>query len=193
MPFSLDQVDYTLCAQFDFDSGFFLRTVAIECCYQNVGIATSLALTMFKGADLNDAMGVPFLYGLCEAFFVGSFCILCWKAGWSKAPADASIWTVISTTYEVLEAEMQEICEIEVSVSSSSSDGSPEKPSEKEDGNVLTTYWVMNEIVSSHPKGPSGELIRPDTPGSPLSSSTKTTKSSKFIDENDPGLFHAEC
>lgn len=33
-------------------------TVAIECCYQNVGIATSVALTMFEGRDLNDAMGV---------------------------------------------------------------------------------------------------------------------------------------
>ena len=33
-------------------------TVAIECCYQNVGIATSLALTMFQGDDLSDAMGV---------------------------------------------------------------------------------------------------------------------------------------
>lgn len=33
-------------------------TVAIECCYQNVGIATSLALTMFDGEELNEAMGV---------------------------------------------------------------------------------------------------------------------------------------
>ena len=33
-------------------------TVAIECCYQNVGIATSVALTMFDGAELNAAMGV---------------------------------------------------------------------------------------------------------------------------------------
>lgn len=33
-------------------------TVAIECCYQNVGIATSVALTMFEGEDLSDAMGV---------------------------------------------------------------------------------------------------------------------------------------
>lgn len=32
--------------------------VAIECCYQNVGISTSVALTMFEGDELNDAMGV---------------------------------------------------------------------------------------------------------------------------------------
>jgi predicted Na+-dependent transporter len=33
-------------------------TVAIECCYQNVGIGTSLALTMFQGVELTEAMGV---------------------------------------------------------------------------------------------------------------------------------------
>lgn len=33
-------------------------STAIECSYQNVGIATSLALTMFNGNDLNEAMGV---------------------------------------------------------------------------------------------------------------------------------------
>ena len=50
------------------------RTVAVECCYQNVGIATSLALTMFQGNDLNQAMGVPFFYGMVEAVFVGFYC-----------------------------------------------------------------------------------------------------------------------
>jgi len=33
-------------------------TIGIECCYQNVGIATSLALTMFEGDALHEAMGV---------------------------------------------------------------------------------------------------------------------------------------
>lgn len=54
-------------------------TVAIECCYQNVGIASSLALTMFDGDDLNDAMGVPFLYGVMEAVFIGIYCLGAWK------------------------------------------------------------------------------------------------------------------
>ena len=92
------------------------RTVAVECCYQNVGIATSLALTMFQGNDLNQAMGVPFFYGMVEAVFVGFYCIGCWKAGWSKAPADASFWNILYVSYEVLEVEMREINEIEVSI-----------------------------------------------------------------------------
>lgn len=133
-------------------------TVAVECCYQNVGIATSLALTMFEGNDLNEAMGVPFFYGLCEAFFVGSYCVGCWKAGWSKAPADASIWNILYVSYEVLEVEMRDIDEIEVSVSDSS-DGSGANPPEKSDGNVLMTYFNMvenKEIPASMPKAPSG-------------------------------------
>ena len=131
------------------------RTVAIECCYQNVGIATSLALTMFDGAELNDAMGVPFFYGLVEMFFVGIYCIGCWKAGWTKAPSDAPIWTVLFTTYEVLEAETKELTEIEVSMSESD-DGSS-SPEKEEDG-VLTHYFNMMDSRTSSPKVPSGRV-----------------------------------
>lgn len=82
-------------------------TVAIECCYQNVGIATSLALTMFRGDELNDAMGVPFLYGMAEIFFISIYCMFAWKLGWTKAPADENFCKVISTSYE-LEAEEED-------------------------------------------------------------------------------------
>mmetsp|Transcript_43496 Transcript_43496/g.105443 ORF Transcript_43496/g.105443 Transcript_43496/m.105443 type:complete len:441 (+) Transcript_43496:679-2001(+) len=206
-------------------------TVAVECCYQNVGIATSLALTMFKGNDLNQAMGVPFFYGLCEAFFVGTYCIICWKAGWSKAPRDASIWTVVATTYEVLEAEMKSICEIEVSISSSSSDGS-EKPAENEEGNVLTTYFPMSDqYATAHnqqqlqqptppsPKKPSGYItvtrditsdkvmvsypqqVSRSGSRSPTSveitgsssRGSRSARSGRSLNEDNSGLFNAEC
>jgi len=137
-------------------------TVAVECCYQNVGIATSLALTMFKGNDLNAAMGIPFFYGMCEALFVGGYCVFCWKAGWSKAPADESIWKVLYVSYEVLEVEMREIDEIEISMSESS-DGSGKLPAEKADGNVLMTYFSMMDpaaIAPTIPKAPSGHVSR---------------------------------
>jgi len=115
---------------------------------------------MFEGNDLNEAMGVPFFYGMVEAFFVGCYCVGCWKAGWSKAPADASIWNILYVSYEVLEVETREINEIEVSMSESS-DGSALKPPEKSDGNVLMTYFNMGEnieIPSSMPKAPSGHV-----------------------------------
>ena len=76
-------------------------TVSIEGCYQNIGIATSVALAMFVGDDLAEAMGVPFFYGIVEALVLGVYCIGAWKAGWTKAPKHVSLWKAISTSYEV--------------------------------------------------------------------------------------------
>mmetsp|Transcript_14725 Transcript_14725/g.21741 ORF Transcript_14725/g.21741 Transcript_14725/m.21741 type:complete len:333 (-) Transcript_14725:194-1192(-) len=76
-------------------------TISIECCYQNVGIATSVALSMFEGDDLNTALGVSLYYGLVEAVFICIFCVICWKMGWSKAPKDEALCTVIGKSYEV--------------------------------------------------------------------------------------------
>ena len=70
-----------------------------------MGIATSLALTMFEGEELNQAMGVPFLYGVAEIVFISIFCIGAWKSGWTKAPANESICKVICTSYEVETSE----------------------------------------------------------------------------------------
>jgi hypothetical protein len=137
---------------------FYLRTVAVECCYQNVGIATSLALTMFEGNDLNAAMGVPFFYGFCEALLVGVYCVGGWKAGWSKAPADAPFWKIMFTTYEVLEAEKQDACEIEISMSESGDS------QEHRDGHIFHTYFQMENTKTHRPKEPSGNIpcLNPD-------------------------------
>lgn len=80
-------------------------TVSIECCYQNVGIATSVALTMFEGDELASALSVPFFYGLVEAVLLGIYCVVAWKVGWTKAPKNVSIWTALSTSYEIVVAE----------------------------------------------------------------------------------------
>jgi len=92
------------------------RTVSIECCYQNVGIASSIALAMFEGDDLAEAMGAPVFYGLVEAVVLGIYCIGAWKCGWSKAPANENFCTVISTSYEVLESMEERKEAIEISI-----------------------------------------------------------------------------
>ena len=56
---------------------------------------------MFEDDDLNTALGVSLYYGLVEAVFICFFCVLCWKLGWTKAPKDENIFTVISKSYEV--------------------------------------------------------------------------------------------
>lgn len=91
-------------------------TLSVECCYQNVGIATSVALTMFEGDQLSQAMAVPLYYGLVEAVVLGIYCLAAWKAGWTKAPRSVSLWTMLATPYEVLLAEHQDLQAVEVSL-----------------------------------------------------------------------------
>jgi predicted Na+-dependent transporter len=63
--------------------------VAIETCYQNVGVATAVALSMFKGHEQSKAVGVPLYYGFIEAVILAIFCVYAWKAGWTFAPSSA--------------------------------------------------------------------------------------------------------
>jgi predicted Na+-dependent transporter len=80
-------------------------TLAIEVSYQNIGIATSMAIAMFEGDDRAAAMGVPFFYGVTEAVLAFIYCMAAWKSGWTKAPANVSFWHMLTTSYEVLESE----------------------------------------------------------------------------------------
>jgi hypothetical protein len=86
----------------------------VECCYQNTGIATSVAAAIFEGDELAVAVGVPLFYGICEAVFLAIYCVVCWKSGWTKAPADEGFCTVITTSYEVKERMQEDTESIEV-------------------------------------------------------------------------------
>ncbi|KAL3943347.1 MAG: hypothetical protein SGBAC_002588 [Bacillariaceae sp.] len=88
--------------------------VAVEACYQNTGIATSVAITMFEGADEATAIGVPLFYGIVEMVVLAIYCVACWKMGWTKAPADENLCTVIGTSYEVENARTDSPNAIEV-------------------------------------------------------------------------------
>jgi predicted Na+-dependent transporter len=74
--------------------------VTIESCYQNTGIATSLAWTMFNGSQRAQAVGVPLFYGIVEMVVLGVYCVVCWKKGWTKAPPDENLCVVLLTSYE---------------------------------------------------------------------------------------------
>jgi len=100
-------------------------SVAVECCYQNTGIATSVAITMFSGDDLATAVGVPLFYGICEAVLLAIFCLGAWKVGWTKAPKDENICVVIATSYEVQESVLEDPNAIEVVLGTSDKDGMP--------------------------------------------------------------------
>jgi hypothetical protein len=76
--------------------------ISIECCYQNTGIATSVAITMFSDKEERaQAVSVPLFYGIIEAVVIGIYCVWAWKVGWTKAPPDENICVVMSKTYEI--------------------------------------------------------------------------------------------
>lgn len=89
-------------------------SVAVEGCYQNTGIATSVAASMFKGDQLATAIGVPLYYGIVEMVILACFCIVCWKLGWTKAPSDENFFRMIATSYEVEQARLESPNAIEV-------------------------------------------------------------------------------
>ena len=77
-------------------------TISVECCYQNVGIATSAAIAMFDDPTVRgQAVCVPLFYGVMEAIVLGIYCIVAWKLGWTKAPANENICVVIGKSYEI--------------------------------------------------------------------------------------------
>ena len=120
-------------------------TVSVECCYQNVGIATSVALTMFEGADRSEAMAVPLYYGIVEAVVVGLYCVVAWKIGWTKAPASAKLWEVLFRSYEVIDAEHHELQEVEITLSDGTFDDG-EKTSKT--GGTLFHYFRIDNICT---------------------------------------------
>lgn len=77
--------------------------VAVESCYQNTGIATSVAITMFgdNENDLATAIGVPLYYGIVVAIMLAVFCVVCWKLGWTKAPKNENFCKMLYNSYEV--------------------------------------------------------------------------------------------
>ncbi|KAL3777127.1 hypothetical protein ACHAWO_004093 [Cyclotella atomus] len=78
-------------------------TTAVECCYQNTGIATSAAFSLFSAdpEQLSMAMLVPVIYGFVEAGAIGLYLIIFWKLGWSKAPKDENFCIVVAKSYEI--------------------------------------------------------------------------------------------
>jgi len=75
--------------------------VCIECCYQNVGIAQAIALTMFEGEDKAVAVSVPLYYGFVEALACASFSLVSWQLGYTYAPRTDPLWAVITQNYQV--------------------------------------------------------------------------------------------
>jgi len=89
-------------------------TASIETSAQNCAIAMSVAMTMFDGKDLAEAISLPFFYGVATFLVIGTYCVIAWKAGLTKAPPSEPLWKVITCSYEVAAAEQLEKHGVEV-------------------------------------------------------------------------------
>jgi len=74
--------------------------VAIECCYQNTGLALTIALSAMPPADVGEASGVPLVYGLVEIVVIPVFALTAWKLGWTYAPPDDNVCAVAVGNYQ---------------------------------------------------------------------------------------------
>jgi len=78
--------------------------ISIECCYQNTSIAMSVAVTMFPDPAVQaQALAVPLFYSIVQAMVIVIYCLLAWKFGWTKAPANERLCVVMSKNYQLVE------------------------------------------------------------------------------------------
>jgi len=74
--------------------------VAIECCYQNTGLALTIALSAVPASEVGKASGVPIFYGLVEIALIPIFAVAAWRAGWTYAPANENPLIVFVKNYQ---------------------------------------------------------------------------------------------
>mmetsp|Transcript_93572 Transcript_93572/g.195074 ORF Transcript_93572/g.195074 Transcript_93572/m.195074 type:complete len:399 (+) Transcript_93572:341-1537(+) len=76
--------------------------ITVEVCYQNIGIASAVALAAYNDEPSKriDAAAVPVIYGFVEAVSLAIFCLIAWKVGWTYAPADENLRTIIRGDYQ---------------------------------------------------------------------------------------------
>lgn len=129
--------------------------VSVEACYQNTGIATSVALTMFKTEeDLATAIGVPLYYGIVEAVMLACFCLVCWKLDWTKAPSSDNLCKVLTNSYEVEEdSETEQDTAIEVVLGEESHEPNNLIFEQTEDGAYIVDENSLQHIVHNNSKG----------------------------------------
>ena len=77
--------------------------VAIECCYQNTGLALTIALSAFPPSEAGAAAGVPLLYGMSELVLIPAFALIAWKCGLTYAPATEPLCVVLAGNYQPVE------------------------------------------------------------------------------------------
>lgn len=80
--------------------------VVIETAYQNVGLATSIAVaSVDDDAKAAAALGVPLFYGVLEAVLIALWCLVAHYLGWSYALPGTSLWTAAIRNFQPVTPE----------------------------------------------------------------------------------------
>ena len=74
--------------------------ITIECLYQNTGIATSIAFSIFDGSDAAKAVSAPLFYGLVQTALIPFLVLAAWKLGWTYAPASEPFLRFLRDNYQ---------------------------------------------------------------------------------------------
>ena len=82
--------------------------IVIECLYQNTGIATSIAFSVFQGNDASRAAGTPLYYGVCQTIIIPGYVLLAWKLGWTLAPPSDPFLKVLTSSYQYRLEELRD-------------------------------------------------------------------------------------
>eukprot|EP01043_Picozoa_sp_COSAG02_P058308 COSAG02_NODE_7234_length_3104_cov_16.569384_3_plen_457_part_00 len=89
---------FTLCLNFKKAESV---AVVIETAYQNVGLATSIAVGTFDDdATASVALGVPLFYGVLEAGLIALWCLAAHCLGWSYAPPGTPLWKAVVGNFQ---------------------------------------------------------------------------------------------
>merc|ERR1719229_1156073 len=77
-------------------------TIIVEVSYQNIGIASAVAIAAFcdNPRQRADSAAVPIIYGLIQATALAGICLCAWRLGWTYAPVDAGLCKIVKGDYQ---------------------------------------------------------------------------------------------
>lgn len=90
-------------------------SICIECCYQNTGLAITVALTIFEPEEAALATGVPIFYGGIEIVLIAVFTLVAWQMGWTYAHPRENFIRCVVGNYQPIHAA-QGMDEVDVDV-----------------------------------------------------------------------------
>mmetsp|Transcript_97486 Transcript_97486/g.271196 ORF Transcript_97486/g.271196 Transcript_97486/m.271196 type:complete len:377 (+) Transcript_97486:55-1185(+) len=75
--------------------------VVIEAVYQNTALAATMAIQMFPGRHMGDAMGIVVLYQLCQGIILTLFGIGAHYSNWTLAsPSETSLFSALTGNFQ---------------------------------------------------------------------------------------------